>query len=87
MAQEENVRTITIVTACMKRDGNPTFALTTVEATAEQIEEGIHYYFAEAELLDEGYEEPFVHFDDSESPAFLHPAVQKFLAASTAAKV
>lgn len=87
MVREETTRTITIVTACMKRDGTPTFALTTVEATAEQIEEGIHYYMAEGDLIQQGYEEPFCHFDENEAPAFLHPAVQKHLACSPATSV
>jgi hypothetical protein len=79
MPAEEGTRSITIVTACMNADGTPDFALTTVDATEEQIENGIHYYFAEAELLEAGYEEPFVHFDEHEAPAFLHPAVQQYL--------
>ena len=45
----------------------------------EQIDNGIHYYLAEAELLENGFEEPFVHFDENESPPFLHPAVRDYL--------
>ena len=36
-----------------------------------------HYYLAESELLELGYEEPFVHFTEDEAPAFLFPAVEK----------
>lgn len=82
MPADEDKRSIVIVTACMNANGTPTFALTTVEATQEQIEDGIHYYLAEAELLEAGYEEPFVHFDSTESPAFLHPAVRQYLGLS-----
>jgi hypothetical protein len=69
----------TIVTACLRADGTPTFAVTEVTVTAEQRENGVHYYLAEADLLLAGYEEPFVNFDDSERPAFLLPAVQEYL--------
>ena len=79
MLPEEEIQPITIVTACMNADGTPDFALTIVEVTQEQIENGIHYYLAEAELLQAGYEEPFVHFDQDEAPAFLHPAVRQHL--------
>jgi hypothetical protein len=72
-------RAIVIVTACMNRDGTPTFALNEVEATQAEIDNGIHYYLAEADLLQAGYEEPFVHFDETEGPAFLHPAVRRHL--------
>ena len=45
-----------------------------------QIDIGIHYYLAEAELLEKGYEsDPIVHFAEGESPAFLHPAVRMHL--------
>jgi hypothetical protein len=69
-------RTITIVSACMTPDGCPTFAITEVQASEDEIHNGAHYYFVEQELLAKGYEEPFVHFDDTEAPAFLHPAVR-----------
>jgi hypothetical protein len=52
----------TIVTACMRADGTPTFAYQIVEVTAEEADNGVQYYLAEAQLLEEGYEEPFVHF-------------------------
>jgi hypothetical protein len=66
----------------MNADGTPTFAMTTVEVTQEEAENGIHYYLAEAELLQAGYEEPFVHFDEHEGPAFLHRAVRQYLSLS-----
>jgi hypothetical protein len=72
-------RPIAIVTACMTREGTPTFTFHEVTVTPEEIENGIHYYLAEAELLEAGYEEPFVHFDALEGPAFLHPAVRQYL--------
>ena len=45
----------------------------------DQAENGIHYYLAEADLLEGGYEPPFLHFDEDEAPAFLLPAVQEYL--------
>jgi hypothetical protein len=76
-------RPITVVTACMCADGSPDFVLTQVEVTHAEAENGIHYYLVEAELLEAGYEEPFVHFDEDESPAFLLPAVREYLASGT----
>lgn len=75
----EGTRRIAIVSACLTANGTPTFALTEVEVTAEEAENGVHYYLAEAQLLEEGYEEPFVNFDDMEAPAFLHHAVRQYL--------
>jgi len=80
MPEPPDRRTVAIVTACMRREGLPSFALTTVEVTLEEIANGVHYYFAEADLLEAGFEEPFVHFDADEAPAFLHPAVRQYLA-------
>ena len=70
---------ITLVTACMRADGLPAFALTQVEVSPEEYDNGIHYYLAEADLLEQGYEEPFVHFDENEAPPFLHGAVKEQL--------
>src|SRR5438128_2147627 len=38
----------------------------------------LHYYLAEAQLLEQCFEEPMVHFTRDEAPAFLFPAVQEF---------
>jgi len=84
MSEPPDRHPVDVVTACMNRDGTPTFALNTVEVTPEEMANGIHYYFAEANLLEAGYEEPFVHFDEGESPAFLHAAVRQFLGLSPA---
>jgi len=65
----------------MRVDGIPTFALTDVAVTPEEAENGVHYYLTELQLQALGYEEPYVHFDRSESPAFLFPAVRQFLEA------
>ena len=85
MSHRSGKRPITVVTACMRADGTPDFALTEVEVTTEEAENGIHYYLVEADLLEAGYEEPFVHYDEDESPAFLFPAVKQYLASRTRA--
>ena len=82
MSQRPHQRPLAIVSACMTAEGLPAFALTTVEVTQAQIENGVHYYLAEGELLERGYEEPFVHFGESESPPFLHAAVRAHLGLS-----
>jgi hypothetical protein len=79
MPHWEGKRPVQIVTACMCADGTPDFVLNRVEVTFEEYENGIHYYLAEAELLENKYEEPFTHFDEFEAPAFLHPAVERYL--------
>lgn len=66
----------------MNPDGTPGFALNTVNVSAEEFANGIHYYLVEAELFTSGFDEPFVHFDETEAPAFLHPAVREHLASS-----
>jgi hypothetical protein len=78
---------VAIVTACMTRDGVPTFALTEVTVTAEEAANGVHYWLAEGQLVEEGYDEPFVHFDAREAPPFLHPAVRQYLGRPPAAVV
>ena len=77
-------RTIAVVSACMQKDGTPTFAMNEVAVTYEDAENGIQYYLVEADLLEAGFEEPFVHFADDEAPPFLFPAVQESLAVATA---
>ena len=72
-------RPITIVSACMRGDGKPAFALTEVIVNDEEAEHGVHYFLVEAELLKRGLEEPFVHFGPDEAPAFLHDAVRQLL--------
>jgi hypothetical protein len=83
-ARTDNRRSIAVVSAVMKKDGFPDLVLNEVFATQEEIDNGMHYYFVEAELLQAGFEEPFVHFADGESPSFLHPAVREYLGLSPA---
>lgn len=80
MSASFDKHTIPIVSACMKRGGTPAFAMNQISVTHDEAENGIHYYLAEANLLEAGFEEPFVHFPEEESPAFLHPAVRAYLA-------
>jgi hypothetical protein len=79
MTAWQGKRPITVVTACMSADGTPDFALNTVEVTHEEYENGVHYDLVEDQLADAGYDEPFVHYDPFESPAFLHAAVRQYL--------
>ena len=82
MTDQQSKRPITIVSACMTVSGLPAFAVTEVEVTPEEAENGVQYYLAEAQLLDQGYEEPMVHFGDGEAPDFLLPAVKQHLGAA-----
>jgi hypothetical protein len=73
------LRSITVVSACMNANGCPDFAVTEVEVTHDEYENGVHYDLADAQLAEAGYEEPIVHFDSFEAPAFLLPAVRRYL--------
>ena len=76
----EGARPVTVVSACMQSNGTPCFVLNEVEVTAEERANGVHYLHAEARLVREGYEEPWVHFDEREAPFFLIPAVKQAVA-------
>jgi len=69
----------TIVTACMTRQGTPTFVLTRVAVTEEELSNGIQYALVESQLFIDRYEEPFCHFDQDEAPPFLIPAVREYV--------
>lgn len=77
MPESPDERSVSIVTACMQRNGLPTLALTEVSVTAEEEANGVQYYLTEARLLERGFEEPFVHFAEGEAPPFLFPAVRQ----------
>lgn len=82
MTAWQGKRTITVVTACTCPDGMPDFALTEVEVTHDEYENGVHYDLVADRLTDDDYEEPFTHFDEFDAPAFLIPAVKQYLAAA-----
>lgn len=84
MAARNDKRTIAVVSACMRADGTPDFALNEVQVTQEEAENGVHYTLAEMHLLTHGYLEPFVHFDQAEAPRFLIPAVRRHVTRSAA---
>jgi hypothetical protein len=79
MPHAEGKRAVTIVSAVMRPDGFADFAVTQVEVTQDEYENAIHLYLAEADLLEAGFEEPFVHFPQEEAPPFLLPAVRQYL--------
>jgi hypothetical protein len=51
---QEDKRSIPIVSACMRADGTPAFAYHVIEVTSQEAVNGIPYYLAEAQLLEEG---------------------------------
>jgi hypothetical protein len=79
MTLEPGQRTMAIVTACMTAKGKPDFVLNEVSVTPEEAEDGVHYCLVETDLLEAGYEEPFVHFDEGEAQALLHAALKQRL--------
>lgn len=68
---------VSVVTACMTRQGTPTFVRTEVAVSKDELENGVNYALAESKLFVDGYEEPFVHFAEDEAPEFLLPAVRQ----------
>jgi hypothetical protein len=72
-------RSIAVVAACLNAASVPDFAFTEVEVTHEEYENGVLYERVTAQLRAEGYEEPFVLFDQFEAPAFLLAAVREHL--------
>jgi hypothetical protein len=70
---------IAVVSACMSSQGTPAFTLYEVEVTPDEYANGVHYSRVEEYLADDGYEEPYVHFDEPEAPPFLFPAVREHL--------
>lgn len=79
MSPTKEKGTITVVSAVMRSDGFPDFAITQVEVTPEEYDNGVHYLLVEESLTERGYDEPYVHFDEVEAPSFLHPAVKAYL--------
>ena len=82
MLKWEDKRSITVVTACMDAGGLPDFALNEVEVTHDEYENGVHFDLVEDRLADAGYEEPWVHYDQFDAPAFLIAAVKEYLASA-----
>src|SRR5271155_1605698 len=79
----EGKRSLAVVTASMNSTGSPEFVYNQVEVTHEEYENGIHFIMVEDLLADDGYEEPWVHFDEVEAPSFLIAAVKEAVAQST----
>jgi len=79
MLHDSDNFSIAVVSACMSADGTPTFTLYEVEVTADEYANGVHYSLVEAHLVEAGYDEPFVHFDEQEAAPFLFPSVREHL--------
>lgn len=62
---------IIIVAACKNSSGSPDIAIIAVSATDNEIKNGDHLERAEQKLLDDGYDEPIVMFDEDECPVWL----------------
>jgi len=74
----EGPRKLSVVTACLNAGGIPDFALTEVEVTHEEYANGVHCDLVEERLVEEGYEEPFLHFDGLDAPDFLVAAARRY---------
>ena len=69
--QIRSLMLVKIVTACRNASGEPDFYFCIVECSSEDYEDGVCYDTAEDEALGEGYEGPFVSFDEFDGPNFL----------------
>ena len=72
-------RPVAVVTACTSAAGLPDFALTRVDVTHPEYEGGVHLDLVAQRLTEAGYQGPFIHFDEADGPAFLFPAVKRYL--------
>jgi len=55
-----------IIIACRNASGSSDMFVTTVNATDIEYENGVHYDRAEEVAKEQGYEEPFISYDESE---------------------
>lgn len=60
------IKETVVVAACSDSNGSPVMLVYKVEVTEEQYDLGEHYDMATAMADNEGYEGPFVCFDESE---------------------
>ncbi len=68
MANEE-ATTIKVLVLCSNSEGAPEMHTCSVEATPEQIAEGLHYDWAKENADRNGYEEPMIAFDERDPAA------------------
>jgi hypothetical protein len=62
---------ISCVVACRNASGEPDFYFCRVECPPDRVEEGAHHETAENAARDNGYEGPFVVFDEHDGPEWL----------------
>jgi hypothetical protein len=68
---------IRCVVACKNASGQPDFFACTVKASPEEYDNGEHYEAAQRAAEGEGYEGPFVVYDQNDGPAWLFAHVGK----------
>lgn len=67
MSQE--AKAVKVVVAAVNANGEPDLFFTEVNVTPEMLSNGDHYELAKDVAIDEGYEEPMLAFDASDSAA------------------
>lgn len=70
---------IKCVVACHNASGSPDFYFCIVNCTEPEYELGVHYDIAESSANEQGYDGPFVVFDEKECPDWL---LERFVWAS-----
>ena len=63
--------TIKCVVACRNAEGVSDFYFCKVDCTQEEYDNGSHYELAENSAISEGYEGPYVAFDENDGPDWL----------------
>ena len=71
-----------VVTACLNASGMPDLTLHEVEVSYDEYTDGVSCDLVEERLREQGFDEPFLHFDEHDAPPFLVPAVQHYLSVS-----
>lgn len=68
MAEKKKVA---VITACCDANGKPVLVLNEVLADENDLALGCHYDRVAQKLRNRGYNQPFVHFDEQDGPAWL----------------
>lgn len=63
---------VRVIVACYNASGEPDFCFVVVECNDLEWQHGEHYKAAERYADEEGYEKPFVAFDEDDHLAFAH---------------
>lgn len=73
-ATQESDKTVKVAVACTDSNGAPTIYIVTISVSQEQYALGEHCDLAEVAAAEDGYEGPFICFDDTEVHSIINAA-------------